>query len=207
MNDFAAEYQRLSDDELLQIWVERSQLIGEADAALTTEVRKRKLGGGEAEHAVDAYAQPLDQKYAPPVNTYLNLTVPLFAIRELWLRAKTRNGNLIPAQVESTLRTRKVYRSAARAELQYSYDFEGNRYTGRAVRDFTFNRKAAYALTFGHSKGQHIMVRVDPDNPSLSYFPSGFGWISSSIDSSFVILSLVIFIAVVLKLLFEQLFG
>lgn len=88
-NDFAAEYQHQSDDQLLQLWVERSQLFPEARAALGEEIRKRKLAK-EAEHATDRRAEPPGRELAPPIKFSLETS---FWIRELWLRNRTRGNH------------------------------------------------------------------------------------------------------------------
>ena len=126
MTDFATEYQHLSDDELLQVWVERPQLVAEAESALRDEIRKRGLAR-EAEHAVNVWAKPPEQQLAPPVETFINLSVLWFAIRELWLRLQTRSGVPVEAHVEATRRTKPSYRSGARAELRYSYKYQGKK--------------------------------------------------------------------------------
>jgi hypothetical protein len=177
MDDFNSEYRHQSDDELLQLWVERAQLTPEAKRALEAEVHKRSLTK-EAERATDAWAEPPEPPLAPPVRTYLGLSVPWFCWRELWLRLRTRRGIAVEAKVESALQSRRPIRSAARAELRYSYTYEGQQYLGRTVRDFTFGKRAADALAYGHKPGDVITVRIDPAHPSRSYFPSGFGWIA-----------------------------
>ena len=54
MNDFSDEYHHRSDEELLQLWVERSQLASEARRALQSEIHKRSLTR-EAESATDVW--------------------------------------------------------------------------------------------------------------------------------------------------------
>jgi len=176
MNDFSDEYHHRSDEELLQLWVERSQLASEARRALQSEIHKRSLTR-EAESATDVWAIPPERELAPPVNSYLGLSVPWFWLRELWLRFRSRHGISVEAEVESGRQTRQPVRSSARAELRYSYTHEGQRYSGRAVRDFVFSKRAADALAFDHKPGDVITVRIDPAHPSLSFFPSGFGWL------------------------------
>lgn len=181
MREFATEYHELSDDELLQLWVERIQLNGEALETLREEIRKRGIGY-EAEVAIDRRAESPERPLARPVETFMNVSALWWLARELWLRRQTLNGRSVQAVVESARRTRHGYRSAARAELIYSYEYEGARYDGRAVRDFVFfNGRAADALAFGHAVGERIVVQVDPRRPERSYYPSGFGWIESSL--------------------------
>lgn len=176
MNDLSSEYRCRSDEELLQLWVERSQLTLEARAALEDEIRKRALKR-EAESATDVWAEPPERELVPPVKTYVGLSVPWFLLREMWLHYRTRRGLTAEAKVESTLQSRRRSRSAARAELKYSYTHEGRRFSGRTVRDFMLNRRAADALAFEHKPGDVVQVRIDAANPSHSYFPSRFGWL------------------------------
>src|SRR5579864_655766 len=70
MNDFSSEYRCRSDEELLQLWVERSQLTPEARGALGDEIRKRALTR-EAESATDAWAEPPQRELAPPLKLIL----------------------------------------------------------------------------------------------------------------------------------------
>jgi len=174
-NDFAAEYRLLHEDELLQIWVERSGLLPEALSALQQEIRRRGLEK-DAENATDAWVEPPEPKLAPAVFTYFNVSTLWFAGRELWLRAKTRHGSWIDARIDSTVQTESGFRVASRSELRYSYEFQGQKYAGRTVRD-SYNWRAGNALVFEHHPGETISVRVDPAYPNISYFPSGFGWI------------------------------
>lgn len=177
MDEFNSEYQHRSDEELLQLWVERAQLVPEARRALQDEIHKRMLTK-QAEAATDAWAEPPERPLAPPIRTYLGFSVPWFCLRELWLRLRTKRGITVEARVESALQTRKPIRSSARAELRYSYTYEGQQHLGRTVRDFTFGKRAADALAYDHKPGDVIRVRIDPAHPGSSYFPSGFSWIS-----------------------------
>ena len=176
MNDFTDEYHHRNDEELLQLWVERSQLSSDARHALHNEIHKRSLTS-ETDSATDAWATPPERKLAPPVNSYLGFSVPWFWLRELWLRFHSRHGISVEAEVASTRQTRQLVRSSARAELRYSYTYEGHRYSGRAVRDFVFSKRAADALAFDHKPGDVITVRMDPARPGVSFYPSGFGWL------------------------------
>jgi hypothetical protein len=72
--------------------------------------------------------------------------------------------------------TDPVNKRVFRAELQYSYQFEGRQLTGRVARDYFLNHKAADKLAQFHS-GDKLMVRVRPDRPEVSYYPSGFGFV------------------------------
>jgi hypothetical protein len=176
MNDFTDEFRHRSDEELLQIWVERSQLTTEARRALHNEINKRSLTS-KAESATDVWAEPPERKLDAPVSSYLGFSVPWFWLRELWLRFRCRHGISVEAKVESTRQTRQLIRSSARAELRYSYTYEGCLYSGCTVRDFVFSKRAADALAFDHKPGDAITVRTNPARPNLSFYPSGFGWL------------------------------
>jgi hypothetical protein len=197
MEQFATDYRQLNDDELLQLWVERSQLVSEAKEALREEIRRRGITK-EAEVAFDRRAEPREPELAPPVETFINVSALWWLLRELWLRIQTRGGVSVQAVVGSTKRTRHGFRSAARAELRYSYEYEGTRYIGRAVRDFLFNSRAADALAFGHAVGESISVQVNPRHSERSYYPSGFGWIESFIVGVFGLGVWVLIAAIVL---------
>jgi hypothetical protein len=171
--NFASQYRALSDDELLQIWNERVELSEEARQALRAEIDLRQLS---READTPLRPQPTRQ-LAPPVYTYGDVTVLFWWLRELWLRVQTRDGPLVPATIESTSQTRRRFRSATRAELRYVYEFQGTRYSGRSTRDSSYNQRAADALAFGRKPGETISVQVNPQDPSRSYYPSGFGWI------------------------------
>jgi len=203
MNDFTDEYRHRSDEELLQLWVERSQLTSEASRTLQNEIRKRSLTS-EAERATDVWARPPERKLAPPVNSYLGFSVPWFWLREMWLRFQSRHGISVEAEVESARQTRQRVRSSARAELRYAYTHEGRRYSGRAVRDFVFSKQAADALAFDHKPGDVITVRIDPAHPSLSFYPSGFGrlgWVDALCSGAVGLLVLLFWSLIVLAFL------
>jgi hypothetical protein len=185
LTDFSFQYGSLADENLVQLWSERAQMVPEAKTALWEEIERRHI----AEQA-HTYVPPQEvvRKLAPPVNTYFNITVLYWWLREIWLRIQCSHGTLQPARVDSTRQTQPAYRSAARAELCYSYEFEGQRYSGRAVRDFMFNGGAADRLAFGHKHGEAISVHLDPKDPSRSFYPSGFGWIEPLIVGSMAVL-------------------
>jgi hypothetical protein len=81
------------------------------------------------------------------------------------------------ATVESTHRSRGGYKETIRGEFWYSYSLNGREYSGRVVRDCGFSAGKIDALTDDHERGQTIRVRVNPRDPSQSYYPSGLGFI------------------------------
>ena len=183
--DFDVEYRSRSDEELLQLCVERSELLPEAVIALQNEIARRGLTRQAAtakDKRVDdsiglQESEKSHHRLAPPVSAW-GPSIAWYWLRELRLRHRTRDGIRLQATVESTLLTRPVPGKGGggrRAELRYSYECQGPR-TGRTVRDFTFGDKIGKALAFGHKPGEHITVLVDPNDPDCSYFSSGFGW-------------------------------
>lgn len=179
MTEIAAEYKKTSDADLIQLWSERSELTEDAFSALQHELAVRELTQQAADFRPPPPPVDNSARYDPPVETYGNISMLWWAVRELFLRNRTRHGISVPATVESTLRSRAGYRSAARAELRYSYEYRGAVYSGRAVRDFITGAKTADALAIGHRHGEQIAVLVDPNDPRLSYFPSGFGFVEA----------------------------
>ena len=187
--DFSGEYRTRTDEELLQLWVERSDLLPEAERALQSEIDRRGL----TEQAVNAkdircededdYDNPKvredsDQQLAPPVAAW-GPSITWYWLREMWLRQRTKDGLDIQAKVESALLTRANQGRGGggrRAELCYSYDCQGPQ-IGRTVRDFMIGDRVGRALAFAHKPGDTITIRVDSNVPYRSYFPSGFGWI------------------------------
>jgi hypothetical protein len=194
--DFSSEYQSRRDEDLLQLWVERSELLPEAGAALQNEIARRNLTGQAAtatdrrveDDSIDSEkGKKSDHRLAPAVAAW-GPSITWYWLRELRLRHRTKGGGIpIQARVESTLLTRPVQGRAGggrRAELRYSYDCQGPR-TGRTVRDFTFGDKTGKTLVFGRKPGDAITVLVDPNDPDCSYFPSGFGWIQPLVYGMF----------------------
>ena len=78
MTEFTIRYRDLNDDELLQLWVERSQLTAEARNALETEILNRRLSE-EADHAGSELKQSAGRTLA-------------LRLRAIWVRIRTREG-------------------------------------------------------------------------------------------------------------------
>jgi hypothetical protein len=68
------------------------------------------------------------------------------------------------------------YEETIRVELWYSYSLNGEAYSGRVVRDCGFSTGKINSL-IEHERGETIYVRVNPRDPSQSYFPSGLGFV------------------------------
>jgi hypothetical protein len=134
--DFSAEYRSREDEELLQLWVERSELHPEAEAALRSEVSRRRLTDQvatakdqriEGDSIDPRESNKSDHRLAAPVTAW-GPTIAWYWLRELRLRYRTRNGIPVPARVESTLLTRPLPGRGGggrRSELRYSYEYEG----------------------------------------------------------------------------------
>lgn len=111
------------------------------------------------------------------------LSIPYYWLSEVIRSLRAEHWNSAIATVESTHRSRGGYEETSRAELWYSYEFEGQHFSGRIVRDCGFNSGAVNRLV-AHSVGERIMIRVNPGKPTQSYCPSGFGWIEPLIIGS-----------------------
>lgn len=112
----------------------------------------------------------------PKIHVYLNLSLLFLALRELWLQRQTKEGAPVEATVETAYHTDPVNKRVFRAELRYSYQFGGRELTGRVARDYFLNHKAADKLA-QFRRGEKLVVRVRPDRPEVSYYPSGFGFV------------------------------
>ncbi len=172
------KFSRRSNDNLLQLWKGRDRLSDYDIDPLRDELERRGLSKEVEEISQQASVGGIYGELPTGPQTWLNLTVPFWWLRELWLRYKTRNGLPIDATVESTKRTGSRYRMAARAELRYSYEFQGRSYLGRAVRDFTLGSAPADSLAYDHHPGEKVPVVINQNEPEISYFPSGFGSIA-----------------------------
>jgi len=143
---------------------------------LRDELERRGLSKQVAEIAELAPVRELYGKLPPAPFTYLNLSVPALWMRELWLRYKTRNGSTTDAKIETVQRTTfGFWGGAARAELQYSYEFQGRQYSGRVVRDFKFDSASADSLVYDHQVGEKLPIVISSQVPKISYYPSGLG--------------------------------
>jgi hypothetical protein len=203
--DFSAEYQSRTDEDLLQLWVERSEFLPEAEAAVQNEIARRGLTGRAStakdkrveDDTIDSEKGKKSEPGLAPAVAAWGPSIAWYWLRELRLRHRTKGGIPIQAKVECTLLTRPVQGRGGggrRAELRYSYARQGSR-TGRTVRDFTFGEKTGKALAFGHKPGDAITVLVDANDPECSYFPSGFGWIQPLVYGIFFSLVALCFLA------------
>ncbi|PYX36912.1 MAG: hypothetical protein DMG75_08850 [Acidobacteria bacterium] len=175
MADFATHYQHLNNDELLQLSTEHVRLLPDARSALNEDIRRRGLSRESVEQSVAITEEPTES-LAPPVETYMNLSVLMFWLRELWLRSRTN---------------------------RYSYYFRGEHYSGRAVRDFILNSAAAKSLVSNRKNGQTISVLVDPAHPEHSYYRTGFGWIEPLIIGLFALGLWAVLLLIVFGLIFK----
>jgi hypothetical protein len=176
MADSASRFSKRSNENLLQLWRARDLLNDEDIDPLRDELERRGLSRQVAEIAEQASIRNMYGELAPAPFTYFNLTVPALWIKELWLRQKTKDGCSTDAKVELVQRTRFGFLGgAARAELRYSYEFQGRQYSGRVTRDFKFDSAKADSLVYDHQVGEKITIRVNPEAPEISYCPSGMG--------------------------------
>jgi hypothetical protein len=104
--------------------------------------------------------------------SFLYWSVSLTWLRERRLAKQAANWTLVEGTVESC--GRRGGDETTGAVLRYSYEFGGEVFAGVTMRDTLLNPAAASRLA-AHAPGERIPVRVNPDNPGESYFPSGFG--------------------------------
>ncbi len=175
MSDLSNRFSRRGNDNLLQLWRGRDALDDSDIDPLRDELERRGLSKELEEICNQPASKDIYGDLPRGPQTYLNLSVPFWWIREIWLRIKTRNGIQLDAVVDNARRTRPPSRSAARAELLYSYEYQGQQYSGRTVRDFVFDTAAANSLAYDFHQGEKLPIIIDRQDPAISYFPSGFG--------------------------------
>lgn len=177
MENVASRFSRRSNDNLLQLWRGRDALKDDDIDPLRSELEKRGLSVKIAEMDEQVPGKDIYGDLPPAPQTYLNLSVPALWVREQWLRHKTARGTAVKGTIESVQRTRSGLRGrwAARAELTYRYEFQGQQYSGRVLRDFSFDSAKADSLVYDNHVGETISILVSRDSPEISYYPSGIG--------------------------------
>lgn len=196
---------RRSNQNLLQIWMGRDALKDDDIEPLREELERRGLSRELVEMDSTPSSQDIYGPLPPTPRTYLNLTVPLLWLRELWLRWKTRNGIEIDATIQSAQRTRARFGSTCRAELIYSFEFQGSRYGGRVVRDFSYDLASADSLVYDHHAGETIRARICPDDPAISWFPSGLDAFDPVVIGLKALMSWAFVVAVLVSIIWELL--
>jgi hypothetical protein len=175
MNDAAGRFSRRSNENLIQLWRGRDGLNDDDIEPLRVEIENRGLSKKIEEMDGEAPSKDIYGELPPGPQTFLNFSVLVWWLRELWLRHRTRDGIQVSATIESTQRTRSSAGGAARAEIVYSYEFQGQQFSGRVVRDFSFDVTKADSLVYDHQSNEKLPILICQDNPAISYFPSGLG--------------------------------
>lgn len=164
-----------SNENLLQLWRGRDGLNDEDVDPLRTELERRGLSAQMAKIDDQVTGKNIYGDLPAAPQTYLNLSVPALWVRERWLRHKTLGGIPVEGIIESVQRTRSRLGGAARAELSYSYELQGQLYSGRVVRDFSFDSAKADSLVYDNHVGEKLPILVCRQSPEISYYPSGIG--------------------------------
>lgn len=176
MLDQAGRFSRRTNENLLQLWRGRDGLVDDDIEPLREELEKRGLSKELQE--MDGHAPSRDIYGDLPRGplTFLGLSVFVWWLREIWLRRRAKDGIQVDATIKSTQRTRGTrVRKLARAELIYSYEFQGRQYSGRVVRDFSYDEASANSLVCDHHAGEKLPVIICREDPAISYFRSGLG--------------------------------
>jgi len=207
-----------SNEDILQLWRNRKDLKEDIDT-LQMELQKRHLSREASDVEIEDFVDhPIrGSSFCKGIDfhqTYLNGSIILYGIRELWLRYKTKDGVPVAATTILAYHTEPLNKMAFRAEMLYAYEYEGKQFEGRVVRDYFFNHKAADSLANKFHPGEGLTVTIAPNRPELSYYPSGFGFIEAfTIGSVSLILAGLILTTVLLllvgaaSLLMEKLSG
>ncbi len=168
-------FSRRSNENLLQLWRGRDGLNDDDIDPLRTELQQRGLSAQMEEISSHVARRDIYGDLPPAPQTYLNFSVPALWVREQWLRHKTKGGFAAEGTIESVQRTRSQWGRAARATLIYRYEFQGQPYSGRVVRDFSFDSAKADSLGYDNHVGDKLPILISRQSPEVSYYPSGIG--------------------------------
>jgi hypothetical protein len=183
MPDLANKFSRRSDDNLLQLWRARDKVSDFDIDLLRDELEIRGLSKEMDEIAQQVSVGSIYGKLPSSPQTYLNLSVPFWWLRELRLRYKTNGGRSLEATITKAQRTGSGMLGTARVELLYSYEFQGQQYAGRVIRDFrSGSDPAADSLAYDHHPGEKLPILISQEDPEISYYPSGLGSIDPIIS-------------------------
>jgi hypothetical protein len=175
MPDFPNKFSQRSHQNLLQLWRGRNALADFYMDPLRDELDRRGLSKEVEEISEQVSSRDIYRELPEGPQTHLNLLVHYWWIRELSLGYKTRNGISIDATITSAQRTGFRARSASRTELLYSYEFQGDQYTGRVVRDLVFDTASGDSLACNNHPGEKLPILINQEGPEISYYPSGGG--------------------------------
>jgi hypothetical protein len=184
MTNSENRFSRRSNENLLQLWRGRDGLNDADIDPLRTELEQRGLSSQMAEIEEQVAGKDIYGDLPPAPQTYLNISVPALWVREQWLLHKTMQGIAVEGIIESVQRTRSGLMGVARAELSYCYEFQGHQYSGRVIRDFSFDSAKADSLVYDNHAGGKLRILISRQSPDISYCPSGLG-ISDPIAEGF----------------------
>src|SRR5487761_291427 len=107
--------------------------------------------------------------------SFLYLSVPRYALRELWLSLRARHWTDVEATIQSSTRTKGGTRETIRVDVWYGYKYEERHYAGHLIRDRVLGgvRKVLDRCP----EGKKVVASVNPHEPDKSYLPSGLGYI------------------------------
>jgi|SRR6185437_2280613 len=108
-------------------------------------------------------------------SSFLYLSVPRFALRELWLSMRARHWMDVEATIQSSTRTKGGTRETIRADVWYGYKYEERHYAGHLIRDRVLG--GVKKVLDRYPEGTKVTVAVNPREPDKSYLPSGLGYI------------------------------
>ena len=105
------------------------------------------------------------QRTSDHSGSFMYWSIPCYWLRERRLSKRSVQWVSQQGIVESSHRTKGRYQETIRAELRYSYSFEGENYTGHVIRDCCFAPSSANNLVDENAPGQKIEILVNPENP------------------------------------------
>jgi hypothetical protein len=108
-------------------------------------------------------------------SSFAYISIPLYALRELWLSLRSREWVPVEATIQSCSRTVGGYRETIRVEVWYGYKVNGEHYAGHLIRDRGVG--GVQRVVDSYPSGKTVLVRVNPENANESFLPSGIGYV------------------------------
>ena len=134
--------------------------------------------------------------------SFLYLSVPWYAARELWLQSRAHSWVRVDATIQESHRTKGGTRETIRAEAWYGYKLGEKHYVGHLIRDGVFGSQRVINR---YPAGATVSVLVNPAKPEQSYLPSGIGYIEPVIIGAVGIATLCVLVGALTVLVFSSL--
>lgn len=106
--------------------------------------------------------------------SFAYISVPFYALRELWISIRSRSWLPVKATIQSCNRTVGGYKETIRVEIWYRYKVNESHYSGHLIRDRVLGGVQKVVCQYPPDKD--VLVKVNPADARESYLPSGIGY-------------------------------